>query len=287
MTRTTIPQSLILGGGYAGLMAAARIGSRAAVTLVDARPEFSQRIRFHELLAGRPKTLDFARWLGRRGARFVQARVDPGARAAARHGPDARRESDRAGLRHPDPRPGERHGGRGSGVAENAVRLDDPAAIRRTRRGSGPRRLRRPGAGGRRRAHGIETATELAERYPGLRVTLATRGRVGEGYSRPERSTCGGVCGSGRVAPGRRRHPGPGAGPRLAGGRGAIDFDLCVWAGGFAGSSLAREAGLTVDRCGRALVDPALRAAGHPEIFVAGDSAVADLPDGRASAWAA
>jgi NADH dehydrogenase FAD-containing subunit len=37
-----------------------------------------------------------------------------------------------------------------------------------------------------------------------------------------------------------------------------------------------------VDRAGRALVDPALRAAGHPNLFVAGDSAVAAFPDGRA-----
>jgi NADH dehydrogenase FAD-containing subunit len=59
-------------------------------------------------------------------------------------------------------------------------------------------------------------------------------------------------------------------------------FDLCVWAGGFAAPPLAREAGLAVDANGRAIVDPALRAVGHPEILVAGDSAVATFPDGRA-----
>jgi NADH dehydrogenase len=68
---------LILGGGYAGMIAAARIGARAEVTLIDARPEFVQRIRLHEMLAGgSPKTLGFARWLGRRGVRFVQARAE-------------------------------------------------------------------------------------------------------------------------------------------------------------------------------------------------------------------
>jgi NADH dehydrogenase FAD-containing subunit len=48
---------LILGGGYAGLMAAARsarIGSAADITLVNAAPQFVQRIRLHEALAGAP-----------------------------------------------------------------------------------------------------------------------------------------------------------------------------------------------------------------------------------------
>jgi NADH dehydrogenase len=276
---------LILGGGYAGLMAAARIGSRAAVTLVDARPEFFQRIRFHELLAGgSPKTLDFARWLGRRGARFVQARVEAlepeRRRVTARSAAGERIElgydtlilalgsATAAGV---------------PGVAENAVRLDDPAAIRQTAArvrelaGSGGRALVAGGG-----LTGIETATELAERYPKLRVTLATRGRVGEGYS---------AAGAEHL---RRRLSGLGvtvledsevqsleAGGAWIGGS-PVGFDLCVWAGGFAAPPLAREAGLAVDGCGRAIVGPDLRAVGHPEIFVAGDSAVATFPDGRA-----
>jgi NADH dehydrogenase FAD-containing subunit len=63
---------------------------------------------------------------------------------------------------------------------------------------------------------------------------------------------------------------------------GAIPFDLCVWAGGFEAPALAREAGLAVDRSGRIVVDAALRAAGHPEILAAGDSAVATFAGGRA-----
>jgi NADH dehydrogenase len=40
MTNQTPHKVLILGGGYAGMIAAARIGARAEVTLIDARPEF-------------------------------------------------------------------------------------------------------------------------------------------------------------------------------------------------------------------------------------------------------
>lgn len=289
MTHPTPHKILILGGGYAGLMAASRAshaGPAVQVTLIDARPSFTQRIRLHETLAGRkPKTLDYASLLGRRGARFVQARVeslDPGRRRVlARSFDGARIELDYdilvlalgSATRASVP-----------GVAEHAVRLDDPAALRE----AAARIAALAGAGGRVLVAGggltgIEAASELAERHPGLRVTLATRGRVGDGYS---------ADGGAHL---RRRLTGLGVEilddasvasleadrASLTGG-GSLPFDLCVWAGGFEAPALAREAGLAVDPAGRALVDPALRALGHPEILVAGDAAVATLPDGRA-----
>ncbi len=279
---------LILGGGYAGMIAAARIGARAEVTLIDARPEFVQRIRLHEMLAGgAPKTLGFARWLGRRGVRFVQARVEslePGRqRVVTRSGDGGPIE---LGYDTLILALGSATASGVPGVAENAVRLDDPATLHaaaskvRALAGSGGRVLVVGGG-----LTGIETAAELAERHPGLRVTLATRGRVGEGYS---------IAGAEHL---RQRLAGlgilildragvqsldPGRAWRQDGG--AIDFDLCVWAGGFAASGLAREAGLAVDRASRVLVDPALRAAGHPNIFAAGDAAVATVfPDSHAA----
>src|SRR5690349_273309 len=45
---------IVLGGGYAGVLAANRLTSRAgvAVTLVNPRPRFVERIRLHQLVAG-------------------------------------------------------------------------------------------------------------------------------------------------------------------------------------------------------------------------------------------
>src|SRR5688572_5161592 len=44
---------LILGGGYAGVMAAARIARRGTpVTLIDARDGMVERIRLHQVAAG-------------------------------------------------------------------------------------------------------------------------------------------------------------------------------------------------------------------------------------------
>jgi NADH dehydrogenase len=46
-----------------------------------------------------------------------------------------------------------------------------------------------------------------------------------------------------------------------------------VWAAGIAGSPLARELGVPVDRAGRVAVAPDLSVPGHPEVFVIGDLA--------------
>jgi NADH:quinone reductase (non-electrogenic) len=278
---------LILGGGYAGLMAAARVSrSGAAVTLIDARPTFFQRIRFHELLAGgSPKTLEYASALARRGVRFVQARAESlepeRRRVVARSADGSRVEIGYDTLIFAL---GSTTAPSVPGVAEHAVRLDNPAAIREA--GARIRALSAQGGrvlivgGG---LTGVETAAELAERYPDLHVKLATRGWVGEGYSE---------AGSSHL---RRRLTDVGVslldGPGIAGleaGRAlredgsAIDFDLCVWAGGFEAPVLAREAGLAVDRSGRILVDSTLQAAGHPDIFAAGDAVVATFEDGKA-----
>jgi NADH dehydrogenase len=53
-----------------------------------------------------------------------------------------------------------------------------------------------------------------------------------------------------------------------------LDAATVVWAAGVRASPLAKEAGLEVDKQGRAIVGPNLSVPGHPEVFVAGDQAV-------------
>ena len=252
---------LILGGGYAGVMAASRLvinGVRAEITLVDARTELVQRIRLHETLAGStPRTLSY-RLLERRGIRFVQARVESletGRRRVLARAPGGERlemEYDTLvyalGSRTAAPAPG---------LAGQAVRLDEPAHLRQLEHGS---RVLVVGGG----LTGIETATELAERRSGLKITLATRGRIADGWSPA----------AAEHFLRRFRELGielrEGVSVETAEG-----FDLCIWAGGFEALPLAREAGLPTDAAGRVRVDDSLRVPGHPEIFVAGDAAVA------------
>jgi NADH dehydrogenase FAD-containing subunit len=268
---------LILGGGYAGMLAAARIArshTAAEVTLIDAKPGFVQRIRLHEILAGRsPETLDYAPLLAKRGVRFVQARVEalePGARRVTAR--DASGASIALGYDALVLTLGSTTTAGVPGVAENAVRLDHPAELRKVGErlaAGGVLRVLVAGAG----LTGLEAAAELAERFPGLTVTLATRGHLGDGFSPAaaahlrRRLTALGVALQEEseitaVEPGRAL---------LAGGE-PLPFDLCVWCGGFAAPALAREAGLAVDPWGRVRVDAALRALGHPEIFAAGDA---------------
>jgi len=128
---------------------------------------------------------------------------------------------------------------------------------------------------------GIEAATELAERLPSLKITLTDRGRVGDGWSTAAADhflrrfrELGIELREGvsveAIEQGRARTS-----------DGTIPFDLCIWAGGFEALPLAREAGLPTDAAGRVRVDDTLRVPGHPEIFVAGDAAVA----GGAGGW--
>jgi NADH dehydrogenase len=52
-----------------------------------------------------------------------------------------------------------------------------------------------------------------------------------------------------------------------------INAATVLWAAGVAASPLIRTLGVPLDRAGRALVDPDLSIAGHPEVFVVGDAA--------------
>lgn len=280
--QTSKQRIAIVGGGYAGMLAAARIGPAADVTLIDAQPGFAQRIRFHEALAGsRLKTFAYGPALARRGVKFVQGFVealDPAAgRVSGRAAEGGRLDLGydtlilALGSTTPAPLPG---------LAEHALRLNDAATI-----GAAAARLRSlAGRGGRALIiggglTGLETATELAERYPGLRVTLALGGRPG-GYApralehlertlerlgiavREDATVVAVEAGQAWCADGS-----------------ALPFDLCVWAGGFVAPPLARAAGLAVDALGRALVDAHLRVPGQPNIIVAGDAAAVSQGD--------
>ncbi|MEU8175625.1 FAD-dependent oxidoreductase [Microbispora hainanensis] len=58
---------VVIGGGYAGALAANRLQSRADVdiTLVNPRPEFVERVRLHQFVAGTGQaTVDYAALLG-------------------------------------------------------------------------------------------------------------------------------------------------------------------------------------------------------------------------------
>src|SRR5262245_9801813 len=53
-----------------------------------------------------------------------------------------------------------------------------------------------------------------------------------------------------------------------------LDAGTILWAAGVAASPLAATLGVPIDRAGRVIVEPDLSIPGHPEVFVVGDAAV-------------
>jgi NADH dehydrogenase FAD-containing subunit len=79
---------IVIGGGYAGVMTANRLTERAdvAVTLINPRPTFVERIRLHQLVAGSDDAVvDYRKVLADRVRLVVDAavRIDAAERRVA------------------------------------------------------------------------------------------------------------------------------------------------------------------------------------------------------------
>jgi NADH dehydrogenase FAD-containing subunit len=120
---------------------------------------------------------------------------------------------------------------------------------------------------------GIELASEIAERFAQLQVTLVSQTPLAEKWSDAARvHALGAMRRFGiRVEEGthimavHERH--------LETDRGDMPFDVCIWAGGFVAHPLAWNGGLKVNELGQALVDAQLRSVSHPAVHVIGDLA--------------
>ncbi|MBE1537514.1 NAD(P)/FAD-dependent oxidoreductase [Actinomadura algeriensis] len=274
---------VVLGAGYAGLGAAKRAartaGRDAEVTLVNASDRFVERVRLHQLASGgRLDDLPLAGLLDGTGVDLVVAR-------ATGLDLDARRVrlGDGRALGYDtlvyalgsaadlDAVPGAREHAFAVAGAAGAERLRD----------------RLPGlgsvaviGGG---LTGIETAAELAEARPGLRVDLVTAGPLGAslgprarrylhrtferlGVAVHENAPVAKVAADGLLLEDGRELP----------------ADAAVWAAGFRVPPLAAEAGLGVDERGRVRVDETLRAETHPDVIAVGDAATLEVR-GRAT----
>ncbi|UUN28429.1 NAD(P)/FAD-dependent oxidoreductase [Streptomyces sp. FIT100] len=251
-------QVLVLGAGYAGLMAALRLAPHARVTLIDPSDRFTERVRLHELAAGRPDvTHPLSRFLRSTGVSHITAR-------ATAIDPVAREVTTDDGRRLPYDRLVYALGSRTAAVhAGERAHTPESAAALNKRLQDGPGSLAVVGGG----LTGIELATELAESHPEWTVRLHSAGDIGEGLSARGRDHVRTVLGARgvRIEEGRRvTHADE------------LDADAVVWAASMTpNSELAADAGLALDPSGRIAVDDALRSASHPEIYVAGDAAAA------------
>lgn len=241
---------VILGGGYGGAMAAARIARRGIpVTLIDAGDGLVERIRLHQVAAGDDvRPVPYARLFRKLPVRAVKARVTA---------IDRQRKTVITSA-------GEIAYGRlvyalgSSGESrDGAVTLNDPRVLRdRLRHATSVAIV---GAG----LTGIELATEIAERHPHLELTLVDAGTVGEHLS-PRAAR--------HLREWLEEHRVRVVENTRVDDVKSLGAGVVVWCGAFRVSDIARDSGLRVNERGQIVVDEHLRSS-DPSIFAIGDAA--------------
>lgn len=265
---------VVVGGGYAGVMAANRLTRRddVTVTLINPRPTFVQRVRLHQVVGGtNDAVVDYREVLARRVRLVVDTatQIDPARRRVALAAGDP---IDYDYLIYAV--------GSGSaaadvpGAADFAYPMATLEEARRLRSVLDTASPTAPvtvvGAG----TTGIEVAAELAE--TGRQVTLACGGALGPYlHPRARRSVAR------RLATlGVRVLDGPGTkvtavtrdSVTLADGR-ELPSAVTVWSTGFGVPELAARSGLRTDALGRLLTDETLTSVDDRHIVAAGDCA--------------
>lgn len=277
---------VILGGGYAGILAALRLAaktrkSQVQITLVNGSDTFVERIRLHQAATNQSlKRISIPRLLKGTGIIFVQGwatQIDSAAQTVHVQLADSEVELayhtmiyalgssvDLESI---------------SGVAQHATALGSPAMARAMGQ-TIPELARRGGrvlvvGGG---LTGIEAATEMAESYPALDVTLATAGKLGAGLSSKGARHIDQICNRLGIHIEEERSIAMVNSDHVVDANGnSLPFDLCLWSAGFSVPQLAADANIATDAAGRILVDENLRSTSHPAIFAVGDSAATPL----------
>ncbi|WP_435210818.1 NAD(P)/FAD-dependent oxidoreductase [Streptomyces sp. bgisy034] len=266
---------VVIGGGYAGVMAANRLTLRddVTVTLVNPRPDLVHRVRLHQLVGGSDDAVVAYRDVLAERVRLVVdtvARIDAAERsvtlAAAQDTLDYDYLIYAVGSGSTEPSvPGAADSAYPLATLEEAQRLRavldaTPATAPVTVVGAGPT--------------GIETSAELAQ--AGRTVTLVCGGVLGPYlHTRGRRSVAKRLAklgvtvidGSDAKVTAVTRDA-----VRLADGR-ELPSKVTVWTVGFGVPDLAARSGLSTDAVGRLLTDETLTSLDDEHILAAGDSA--------------
>lgn len=273
LAHPTPHQVVVIGGGYAGTLAANRLGSRddVDVTVVNPRPKFVDRIRLHQFVAGTGEaTVDYGTLLGEGIHLAVDSatRIDTVARTvrlASGRGLDYDYLIYAVGSTGAIPTSV-------PGAAEFAVSVAELESAERLRAKLDGLRPDAPvtvvGGG----LTGIETAAELAEQ--GRRVTLVCGRILAPSVSAPARRSVAGWLARHRVAvlEGQAVTEVRSDAVVFADGT-ARASALTVWTAGFGVPELAVASGLRTDRVGRLLTDETLTSLDDDRIVAAGDAA--------------
>ncbi|WP_040687470.1 NAD(P)/FAD-dependent oxidoreductase, partial [Nocardia vinacea] len=271
---------VVLGAGYAGAFSAGYLARQLhsddfEITVVNAEPDFVERLRLHQLAAGhdlrhRPLAEVFAgTGIRLRLARVISVDAEQRTVTVADGEGIDRLEYDT--LLYALGSTAADHGV--PGVAEHAFHVAArPSALRLRARldelaGAGQVLV----VGGNLTA--IEAATEIAEARPGLRVSLATSGELG-GWLGPKahRHLLRAFDRFGITVHEHTRIERVEEAGAVASDGTAFASDATVWAAGFAVHPIAAASGLEVEPNGQITVDRQMRSVSHPNVYAAGDS---------------
>ncbi|MCB0062586.1 MAG: FAD-dependent oxidoreductase [Caldilineaceae bacterium] len=290
MNKSNRTNVIVLGGGYAGTLAALRLagktkGCSVTVTLVNGHDHFVERIRHHQLATGQTRPpFPFSRLLAGSGVRFRQGwctEIRPATKALVLQTPTGSETLAYDYLIYALGSTVDKNEMAGIEVAADTpiYTLGDEADVQKlaaqlpalaTNRG----RLLIVGGG----LTGMEAAAEVAEQYPQLQVTLVTNGKLGATlspagaahlhrvFARLGINVVEDMMIKRLTRQAAHSHDGR-----------TLPFDGSLWAGSFVVSQVAAAAGLLVDTKGRVWVDESLRVVDNPTIYVAGDAAATGL----------
>ncbi|MFC9114872.1 MULTISPECIES: NAD(P)/FAD-dependent oxidoreductase [Streptomyces] len=277
---------IVLGAGYAGASAAGRLARRlhrddVSLTLVNAEPDFVERVRNHELATGR--TLPHRPLADVLGGTEVELKVatvtavDVDRKAVAVTGADGAEELTYDTLVYAL---GSGWNDQGvPGAAEHAYEIAGRAGALKVRE-----RLAGLGAGASvvvvgGGLTGLEAATEIAESRPDLEVTLAARAGLGDWLSPKGARYVREVFGRLGITARENADVTAVEDGRVVTADGTVlPSALTVWTAGFAVHPIVKATALEAGDDGRIVVDDTMRSVSHPDVYAVGDVALVRGP---------
>lgn len=264
---------LVAGGGYAGIIAANRLARKKLpirILLITAQDRFQERIRNHQILAGTLKRTYSVRSLLHKKVELILAKIekiDKDSKTVILNGGSSSLVYDHLvyslGVQ----------GSLGAGSKETYVRVENVADCERMHEIISKNRTAKItvlGAG----LSGIETASELAVKFPESAVTLIDAGRFGAGFSAGAQSKIRSflehnhvkILENSKIIRFEEKE-------LIDADSRKIGHDLCIVAGGLSASKVGLDSGFRTNPIGQIYVNQFLEVEGNPEILGAGDCA--------------
>ncbi|MFE9855176.1 NAD(P)/FAD-dependent oxidoreductase [Streptomyces sp. NPDC005780] len=279
---------IVLGAGYSGAIAAGRLAKRlrredVAITLVNAEPDFVERVRMHQLAAGQELAArPFSAMFAGTGVALKYAKVtavDPD----RKHVTVVDTDADGAEELPYDTLVYALGSGWNSqgvpGTAEHAHEIAGrPGALRLRERLAGldaGQQVLVIGGG----LTGLEAATEFAEARPDLDIALAVRGGLGDSLSPKARGHLRKVFGKlGITVHEHTAVTEVAAGYVTTADGTSLPAAVTVWTAGFAVHPIAQATTLDISDTGQIVVDATMRSLSHPDVYAIGDAALVAGP---------